>query len=246
MRVIIERSYVPIKPIQKELVYAKIADAIIEYISINNFKNGDKLPPERILAERFATSRNSVREALKVLEANKVIEIRPGSGSFITSREETNSFFIKLWEINYIELLDVKQVLEESLILELCGKLTEVQLKQLEEPLRQIEMNAEQGVYSHKADNVFHSMLWSFSSNKTMIKLLDNLFNALRSYWRTLKDEESIWISTIPFHRQLFEGLKTGQWTKARKGLLEIYRIDKNITKWLEEASQPFKEDSYL
>lgn len=236
-----DHSYVSIKPIQKELIYAKIADAIMEYINDNHLKSGDKLPPERILAERFATSRNSVREALKVLEANKVIEIRAGSGTYITSKEEANSFYVKLWKLNYIELLEIKEVLEEALIRELCGKLTEEQLKQLEEYLGQIEESAKKGVFYHKADSMFHSLMWSFSSNKAMIQLLKNLFEELRSFWRTLNGEESVWLSTIPYHRQLFESLKAEQWTGAREALQEINKIDKNITKWMQETSKPFK-----
>lgn len=81
------------KPIKRELVHAKIADAMMQYIAENHLTDGDKLPPEREMAAYFDTSRNSVREALRVLESNGIVEIRQGSGIFIRTNGKENSFY---------------------------------------------------------------------------------------------------------------------------------------------------------
>ena len=67
---------IKVKPIQRDLLYTKIADAIMEYIKENDLKTGDRIPSERELAQEFNTSRNSVREALRVLENNGIIEVK--------------------------------------------------------------------------------------------------------------------------------------------------------------------------
>ena len=111
------------KPIKRELVHAKIADAMMQYIAENHLTDGDKLPPEREMAAYFDTSRNSVREALRVLESNGIVEIRQGSGIFIRTNGKENSFYEHAWKINYMELLDVKDMLEVGLAKTICGKL---------------------------------------------------------------------------------------------------------------------------
>src|SRR3989337_589111 len=52
-------------------------------IGEGRLKSGDRLPPERDLAEKFVVSRTSVREALRTLESLGLVEIRPGEGTFV-------------------------------------------------------------------------------------------------------------------------------------------------------------------
>jgi len=67
-----------------------LSSEIIEFICNNNIQQGDVLPSERKLSEIFKSSRNSIREALRNLEAQSIIEIKPGSGCFLkTSGIET-------------------------------------------------------------------------------------------------------------------------------------------------------------
>lgn len=115
---------IKVKPIQHDLLYTKIADAIMEYIKENDLKTGDRIPSERELAQEFNTSRNSVREALRVLENDGIIEVKMGKGAYITEKKAENSFYLKVWKVNYIELLEMKSVLEMHIIRELCGNMT--------------------------------------------------------------------------------------------------------------------------
>lgn len=64
-----------------------LSGKIIRFISENNVRHGESLPSERKLSELFASSRNSVREALRELEAQNIIEIRPGSGCYVKTSE---------------------------------------------------------------------------------------------------------------------------------------------------------------
>ena len=57
---------------------------IIQLIAEGHLKIGDRLPPERELAEAMNVSRNTLRQAIKTLEHEGVLSSRPGSGTFIT------------------------------------------------------------------------------------------------------------------------------------------------------------------
>lgn len=56
---------------------------IIRYILENNVRQGDATPSERKFSEILHASRNSVREALRKLEAQNILEIKPGSGCYV-------------------------------------------------------------------------------------------------------------------------------------------------------------------
>jgi len=70
----------PFQPIQTRRSSEKVAEAIRETIVSGRFSPGDRLPPERTLAERFGVTRNTVREALRRLEQYRLVSIRQGSG----------------------------------------------------------------------------------------------------------------------------------------------------------------------
>lgn len=63
--------------------YTKIGKVLKEEISQGKYKIGDKLPTERNISERFEVSRTIVREAIVMLEVEKIIEVRKGSGIYV-------------------------------------------------------------------------------------------------------------------------------------------------------------------
>ena len=94
-----------LKPVLKESLHRKIADAIIDYIHTSGLKAGEKLPSERALSESLSISRNSLREALRVLENEGIIEVRTGKGAYVTGGSSENIINVKLWKVDYKELL---------------------------------------------------------------------------------------------------------------------------------------------
>lgn len=72
-----------VTPIKKLSVSYEIIDRIMALFRAGELKPGDKLPSERELARRYAVSRVSVREAIKMLSTNQILESRPGSGTYV-------------------------------------------------------------------------------------------------------------------------------------------------------------------
>lgn len=70
-------------PIRNTRLYETIVDQILQHVLDGTLRPGDRLPAERELAEQFEVSRTAVREAIKALRAKGLVEVRPGSGTFI-------------------------------------------------------------------------------------------------------------------------------------------------------------------
>ena len=68
----------------QKLGAADIAALIRREISKGNLRRLDRLPAERDLAQTYGVARNTVREALSRLEREDFVEIRPGSGTYVT------------------------------------------------------------------------------------------------------------------------------------------------------------------
>ena len=74
------------KPIKAKKIYEEIVEQIRLLMAGGELKPGDKLLPERELADRLQVSRASVREAIRALEMMGFVEIRPGDGTFVRDR----------------------------------------------------------------------------------------------------------------------------------------------------------------
>ena len=77
-----------LSPIKNTKIYEKVIEQIKDMVKKGEIKSGDKLPPERDLAEQLQVSRTSVREALRSMEMLGLVESRQGGGNFIKNNLE--------------------------------------------------------------------------------------------------------------------------------------------------------------
>src|SRR6266480_3698105 len=75
-------------PVLKQSLSDKLAQRIRAMIRKGDYQRGDRLPPIMEMARRFGVGHPTIREALKKLETMGVIEIRHGSGVYVTRSEE--------------------------------------------------------------------------------------------------------------------------------------------------------------
>jgi len=73
------------KPVESRRLYQQIADQIRDMIERGGFDAGTRLPPERDLAQQLGVSRPSLREALIALDVEGRVEVRSGSGVFVSA-----------------------------------------------------------------------------------------------------------------------------------------------------------------
>jgi len=97
----------------------KIVEQVRDLIKEGKLKPGDKLPPEQTLAEKFGTSRPSVREALSALEILGITESRGGKGNFIRNNLNSLLYEQKFKELEEeespFELLEARKAVETEI-----------------------------------------------------------------------------------------------------------------------------------
>jgi DNA-binding FadR family transcriptional regulator len=103
---------------RRERVFEQAVGELRTMIENGEVQPGDRLPPEPELSDQFNIGRSSVREAMRILESEGLVEIRRGTGTFVTSREawlsSRNSVIrlIKEHEAALIHLLEAREGLE--------------------------------------------------------------------------------------------------------------------------------------
>lgn len=162
--------------------YQKIAASIKQSFIKNKLSIGDKLPPERELADHFSVSRTLVREALIMLEIEGLVEIKKGSGVYIRavqqviSDEEEESLYA---EIGPFELLQARQLIECGIaeFAALQAKPNDIaQLKSILAREKQYISSKCKNKNDYDEDEQFHLTIANITQNNVLIQLQKELW----------------------------------------------------------------------
>ena len=145
-------------------------------ISDEGLKVGDNLPTERELCERFQASRNTVREAMRILKAYGIVSVRPKVGAtIIDDRMERalDLFAFNTLEVSRSTFTDIqgfRTLLEVSSVEELFELITPDDIADLERANDEM-MNAGSAVEASEADFRFHTRLVQVLGNKAILDI---------------------------------------------------------------------------
>ena len=189
---------------------------IKEMILAGDLKPGDRLPPEKELGEALGLSRSSLREAVKALEIIRVLDVRRGDGTYVTSLSpslllDALSFVVDVHQDDSVlELFEVRRILEPAAAVLATPRMTGADIAHLRELLAQVD-----GVPSVDElvanDIVFHRYISERAGNAYLTRLLDTLSSStLRArVWRGLTQEGSVQ-RTLTEHRAIVDALEVG------------------------------------
>ena len=208
----------------------QVAEAIKDWVVEQGLQGGDRLPGEAELIERFNMSKGTIREAMRILEAQGLIKTRtgPGGGSFVheVSRQRAkallgNYFYFK--DLTIGDIYQLRLTLEPELAASLAGKLPEDILRQLEENIAEYSKpatNIDEERAQHVASLRFHAILAEQARNPLLGFVIDfmvNLLSDLTVYRRlySLPNAE-LWKQGRDHQQALVRALRDGDGETAR------------------------------
>lgn len=182
------------KRIKTEKVYMKIVEQIRDLIKEHKLRPGDKLPPEHILAEKFGTSRPSVREALSALEILGTIESRGGKGNFIRNNLDPLLYKQKSRELEEeaspSELLEARRAVETEAAGLAAEKVTNKDLRAIQESLDKMKSEINNIPEIIELDMEFHINIAKAAHNSILLSMVTYLASGLKEkLWINLKEK---------------------------------------------------------
>lgn len=213
----------------------KIKDMIIS----GELSAGDRLPPEKELSEKLGLSRSSLREAVKALEIIRVLDVRRGDGTYVTSLEpklltEAMAFIVDLHQDESIlDIFEVRRILEPAAAAMAAGRITPEQITALRATMENI--NDETSVESLvEHDLIFHELIATAANNSYLSSVLDGLSSSTvrARIWRGLTQEKAV-DRTLSEHAAIIEALERGD-AELAKSLLTVHIS--GVEQWLRQA----------
>ncbi|WP_433385610.1 FadR/GntR family transcriptional regulator [Micromonospora sp. KLBMP9576] len=210
----------------------EVATRIKEYILRNRLKPGNLLPTELELCEAVGASRSSVREAVKILSALDIVEVRHGHGTFV-GRMSLNALVESLTfrgllsgeEDHHVlgQVVDVRQTLEQGLAAEAIGALDDEHRAQLSALADEMENLAAQGKDFLEVDRAFHLKLMEPLGNDLILQLTEAFWQVQAIVAPTLRTEPEDRVITAQRHRTIVDAVVAGDAGELRSAIADHY-----------------------
>lgn len=198
-------------------VVTRIRDLIAE----EALQRGDRLPPERTLAQRFGTSRAIVSQALRTLVLMGMIEIRPGSGAYVTRNPaamvaSSVDLLVRTHEGRVEDIAELRYWLESVGAQRALERRSADDLLVMEEALGRMETSRRELSTWVNADSDFHAAVVQAAGNPYLVPLYESVHAAVTSVaydvW-VAEDRIPRWFSRefdqqIELHRALFDAVR--------------------------------------
>lgn len=213
------------QPVSGGRVSDEIVDQFKSAIRSGRLSTGDRLPPERELTELFGVSRVTVRDALRVLEANGLVEIRVGAGggAFVTAPDsgdvgEGISNMLMMRSVSPYEVTETRMILETGMLPLVCERATEEDLAELERICDEAEASIAEGSdYDVALSAEFHTTLARAAHNEVIGMLIEPLHRPLEASLRTAKRRApEMGKEGTSEHRELVKAIRDGDLQQAQ------------------------------
>ena len=167
-------------PVLKQSLSDKLAQRIRGMIQKGDYQRGDRLPPIMEMARRFGVGHPTIREALKKLETMGFVEIRHGSGVYVTRSEEvlvlaSPDYSGAVTKKLLIDLIRVREPLETQSVAEAVRNATLEDLVEMRRLLTAASQNLSNDGVLNEVNMGFHRQIARASGNTVLAQLLDVL-----------------------------------------------------------------------
>jgi GntR family transcriptional repressor for pyruvate dehydrogenase complex len=200
---------------------------IRELILSGELPPGSRLPPEQQLAAELGLSRNLMREAVKALVLARVLEIRRGDGTYVTSLEPAvlleglGSAVELLRGDTQLELTEVRRLFEPVATGVAAARITAAELGEVRRHLEAMRAAKDDVELLNQHDAAFHRVVVAATGNQTLASLLEGISSrTVRArVWRGLVDD-AVADRTLAEHEAIYDALAAGDAVLAQAAAL--------------------------
>jgi GntR family transcriptional repressor for pyruvate dehydrogenase complex len=201
---------------EKKYAYTVIIERIRDMIAGGELAPGDRLPPERKLADALGVSRNSLRQAFQALAERKIIESRQGDGTYLLASTEAFSQSDAIFDTFNAQSCFIRDILEFRHLMEpqiaalAASRIEPAALDRLKILVCDQQRALMAGREDDTFDSEFHRQLAQCSGNRVisqMMTTIASVINATRSTWLQSNERRN---ASVEGHLRIIDALESG------------------------------------
>jgi GntR family transcriptional repressor for pyruvate dehydrogenase complex len=213
---------------RRDLLYEQVADRVQQMIVDEALHPDERLPSERNLAERMGVSRSVIREAMRVLKVRGLIEVRPGSGTYVQELSLGDvsapiGLLLSMRQVpgRYRNLLEVRCTLEVAIAGLAAQRATQEDILAMEAAIAGSEANTTDGERFIGYDLAFHAALAAATHNELYSVLLSPIASLSFEFRMTTfsYDARGTIDGALVHHRQILDQVQARNPEGARQAM---------------------------
>lgn len=157
-----------IQAIKVQRLYVLVAQQLQDLILAGTFPADTRLPSERTLAAQFGVSRPTIREAMIAMELAGLVDIRSGSGVYVTKQVAQPEKIADTQGPGPFEILEARKLIEGETCALAAARISEAQLQRLQELLDDMRAENLQEAVTEQADEKFHCLIAEAAGNSAL------------------------------------------------------------------------------
>src|SRR5271166_3560545 len=226
--------------------FEEIADQIRKELSDRRLRAGDRLPPERTLAEQFGVSRNTLREALRSLENAGLLRLQKGASGGAFVRESTGEAIITgLRDMFHLGAISPEHLTEARVLIESIAVRTASERATVEDiealnaniaaAARAVRENID--FYEQAAIHLdFHRIIARAAKNPVMVIVMEALLDVMQHFIRAFGQKRKPWV--LPSRRRFMKHFEAGDSDAAVKEMEQhLERLNRHYLSLMKEKT---------
>ena len=224
-----------LKAVKRTRIPEEIVSQVLQLVRDGAIKPGDRLPPERELAQQLNVSRASVREAMRLMDIQGLVIIRPGAGTYIT--EDTVEVIVQAFSTLLSgptsaarDIFEMRLILEPQVVSLAAKRASDADVRRMEGILLQQEEDIINGGTGVDSDSEFHFAIAQATKNSALIAVTQAISDLLsQSRDSTLLSPERS-NQSLQSHRRILQTIKDRQSRSAEEAMhRHIADIDRRV-----------------
>lgn len=210
-------------PVTVTRASSSIAAQIRAAIIGGRLSEGQRLPPERELAEQFGVSRVTVRDALRALEAMGLIEVRVGArgGAFVTVPSgsvvgQTMSDMMMMQALSPEDIVEARLVVELGTVTLACARATDDDVARMRELSEAAARHIKAKTYTRELSWDFHAQLGRMAHNLALEGLTASFRSTLSMHPIRAREAAGGHAATVEEHARIFAAIERRDGATAR------------------------------
>lgn len=202
-------------------LYRVVSGKIEELIRAENIRPGERLPAERELATKLGVSRTSLREALIALELGGTVEVRGGSGVYVSEQAKPQAEVPSAGPGPF-EVLAARRLIEVEVAAMAAKHASDANIDAILVAVMEMEQHHEDRSGNESADRNFHLAIARATGNSAMVGVIEYLWSQRGSLWHKLKEHfqtEELRQQTLIDHRNIFAAIASHDVAGARTAM---------------------------
>lgn len=216
---------------ERPRLYEQVVERLLDHVIERRLEPGDRLPPERDLAERLGVSRATVAQALVALEVLGVIDVQHGNGAVLLYRPSSAAVLRGMREHadRLPDIVDARSAVETKIAELAALRRTTEDLAAVEDALEVMGRDIAQGGRGLRGDELFHAAVTAAAHSTVLARLMTVISDLVRETRIESLSQEGRPERSLESHRAIARAIREQEPEEAARAMVEHLRLVSDV-----------------